>query len=89
MPKRVNKKLPAYFWNHRVIRHKAQLSESETGYSLALHEAHYESKKSKTKPRTITTDPVGVWGRNKEELRKVLKQMLKALDKPILNHDDF
>lgn len=89
MSKRTSKKHPEYFWNHRVVRHKAQLSESETGFSLALHEAHYESKKSKTKPGSITVDPVAVWGRSKSELRLVLTQMLKALDKPVLNHDDF
>lgn len=89
MSKRTSKKLPEYFWNHRIVRHKVHRSESVTESSLAIHEAHYTAKKSKTKPVSITVDPVGVWGQDKKELRKVLKQMLKALDKPILDHDDF
>jgi hypothetical protein len=89
MAKRASKKTPPHFWNHRVVRHRVQRSESLSGFSLAIHEAHYESKKSKTKPGSITESPVGVWGENKTELRATLKRMLKALDKPILKYDDF
>ncbi len=83
------KKVPEHFWNHRVVRQTVARSEAESETSLAIHEAHYTAKKSKTVPELITVDPVGVWGENKKELKDTLKRMMRSLDKPVLEYTKF
>lgn len=80
-------------WNHRVMRHPPDpaLGEREAWY--AIHEVFYASDEvddrvvdsSQTR---YTADPIAPWGEDVDELRRVLEQMLAALDKPVLEYGD-
>ena len=68
-------------WNFRVYRHPTENGEDY----LAIHEAYYLDKDAE-EPSTCTVKPVDVGGTSIEELRWTLEQMLKALDKPVLEY---
>lgn len=61
-------------WNYRVIM---------DGIGLSIHEVYYHKDGS----ISMTVDPVTPWGLDKKELKKSLRRMVKALDKPILDED--
>lgn len=69
-------------WNHRVVRRE----HVDTGeVTFAIHEAHYDE----VKVEAVTSEPIDVSGESVDDLRWVLEHMLKALDKPVLNYEEF
>lgn len=84
-----------HWWNHRVVRREHKKANGLKEITLAIHEVHYNGKVStksgrvRVKPNSITTDPIDVVGENIEELRETLQRMLRSLDQPILEYDDF
>ena len=74
----------AMTWNHRVVR-RPDPDGSEHFY---IHEAYYPSKNVE-KADSITMEAIGVHAESVEDLRWVLEKMLVALDKPVLEYDDF
>lgn len=68
-------------WNHRVVKHTHPCGSVE----LAIHEAHYDGKVAEA----ITTDPTAPVADSVDELRWVLEKMIEALDKPVLNYEEF
>lgn len=68
-------------WNYRVVK---RLENGEWTYSI--HETYYSAQK---KEEAITESPVQVSAETLADLRWVLERMLQALDKPLLNYDDF
>jgi hypothetical protein len=52
---------------------------------FAIHETYYEGDK----PTAITTDAMKPYGETLEELKSDLEKMVVALDKPVLEWEDF
>ncbi len=74
-------------WNYRVVR--TDDPENGTCY-YGIHEAYYENDE----PKSITEQGVIVVEDNNDyegvdRLRSHLTKMLEALDKDILNYEDF
>lgn len=67
-------------WNHRVVK---RTYEDEEWY--AVHEIYYDGDK----PWGITTEPSAPGGETIEELKEELDRFRKALNKPVLNYEDF
>lgn len=63
-------------WNHRVVK---------TGRYYGIHEVFYLNNE----PDMITESPVAAAEEDVEELRETLTLMLKALDEPVLDYEDF
>ena len=78
-------------WNYRVVKqihhHEHLPLEGETTY--CIHEAYYEEGEHNSNPKWITEDPCYPQGETGEELSQDLHMMLRALGRPILNHEDF
>ena len=73
-------------WNYRVVRKQTYRGKPimiEVQY--AIHEAYYDGDK----PTSITTDHMAPYGETLEELKNDLSYMLAALEKPVLNWEDF
>lgn len=68
-------------WNHRVVKRTHDCGAIE----FAIHEAHYDENVAES----ITVNPTAPMADSVDELRRVLEQMLKALDKPVLNYEEF
>lgn len=69
-------------WNYRVVQHNDM---PEWTSDMAIHEAYYEDDGE----ISVTEGAVGVWGSTIGELRDVLRAMLLALDKPVLDYDNL
>ena len=65
-------------WNYRVVK---------DGEFYSIHEAYYN--KGNDKARSITETSVLPVGEDVKELRWILERMLEALDKPVLDYEDF
>tara|TARA_R110000803_G_scaffold90401_6_gene157771 strand:- start:4896 stop:5255 length:360 start_codon:yes stop_codon:yes gene_type:complete len=66
------------------MRHTYKGNEWVDGYdTLTINEVYYEEDK----PETWTKNPVNLSGDSIEELRDMLQDMLKALDKDILDYE--
>lgn len=72
-------------WNYRVIRQKVIVDDEEFD-SFAIHEVYYDED---GKPGSITSDPVEPSGQTLQELGEDLRRMVAALNKPVLEYDDF
>ena len=74
-------------WNHRVVKriYEREVGEDEVMYSV--HEAFYPERGAK--PDSITDDPIVICGESIDEIRWQLETILNALDKPVLNYEDF
>jgi hypothetical protein len=70
-------------WNHRVVKRTYPAPSNETCYQI--HEAYY-GLDGDNKP-SITANPVDVSAESVEGLREVLKQMLLALNTPVLDYE--
>ncbi len=73
-------------WNHRVVR----IRDSVGGPLLGIYEVYYDDDK----PNSRTTDPVGLIADGDEseamtELRETLERMLRCLDQPILDDEEY
>lgn len=73
-------------WNHRILRHVHATISGKDEISYGIHEVYYDDDKN---PDMCTTDAVGVWGDNLEELAQTLERMRKSLKLPILDYADF
>lgn len=98
MPKSKNKKkaIPEHHWNYRVISKKYKIpnftpfSEHEeapevTEETFGIHEVYYKNGV----PVSCTQEPVALFGNTEKELKKNLKNMLMAFDKPSLDYSYF
>lgn len=72
-------------WNHRIVRRVRKYGDC-WHTEFAIHEAYYDEG---GRPEHITKNPCEVWGESVEELRETFQLMLKALDAPVLNYEDF
>lgn len=64
-------------WNYRVLKHP-------DGF-LAVHEVYYTNNN----PDSCTVEPIDLSGDDLKHLKSILKGVQKALEKPILNYEDF
>lgn len=80
-------------WRHAVVKRIHKHATGETTI-YGIHE-YYTPEEGEASKGSITTDPVDVSTEadSDEEalkgLRWTLEKMLKALDRPILNYEDF
>ena len=73
-------------WNYRVVRKRVYMGKTmNSEVRFAIHETYYDSDK----PVSITTDPMEPYGETLEELKNDLAYMVAALEKPVLNWEDF
>jgi len=70
-------------WNYRLVKHT---EDGSVWY--AFHEAYYNETDTET-PSSITEMPAGIIEEELKDVEWVLKKMLKATKKPILNYEDF
>ena len=81
-------------WNYRVIYHppsKHKIGDKEFKYEeyLAIHEVYYDKKGKAT---SVTVDGIIIGDEGKtslSSLKIILINMIAALQKPILNYDEF
>lgn len=65
-------------WNHRVVK---KFCPEMGKHFFEIHEAHYNDDGALC---AYTQEGVAPYGETVDELRKVLRWMLKSLDKPVL-----
>ena len=79
-------------WNYRVMRHTSDPKDGSEGEeSYAIHEIYYRCDDVDDLTVTsseveYTMEPVSAVAGNADDLRWQLEEMLKALDKPILEY---
>ena len=71
-------------WNYRIVKRSYPNSKWDDTYSI--HEAYYNEE---GQADSITVEGIEPVGETPKELKQSLEMMLKALDKPILNYEDF
>lgn len=69
-------------WNYRIVK---RTYENEVTYTV--HTAWYG--KGEDDPHSIGADPMYPIGENLDELLIDLDRMKEALNKPVLNYEDF
>jgi len=74
---------PKSHWNYRIMAH-APTEDAKDEVYLQMHEVYYK----KGKPKSYTTEPIIVGSEDKKGIRWSLRQMKRALKKPILWHGD-
>lgn len=87
-------------WNYRILAetyHRASEGEveyltppeegEETEYYFQIHEVYYD-KDGKAESHTVNPCSI-ISEQGKDGIRWVLEQMLKALDRPILDKENF
>lgn len=67
-------------WNYRVVH---RIINNEDIY--AIHEAYYDDNKK----TSITEEPVHPQGESLDELKRDCEHYLQALERPVLEYDDF
>ena len=73
-------------WNYRVVRKNVYMGKTMAPeVKFAIHETYYDSDK----PTAITTDSMEPYGETLEELKNDLSYMVAALEKPVLDWEDF
>ena len=78
-------------WNYRVVKRTSEeilrmAGDTEREITYSIHEAYYGTV---DKADSITTEPVYPSGESIKELKDDLELYTKALDKPVLNWEDF
>mgnify|MGYP001235108570 CR=1 FL=1 len=68
-------------WNHRVLAHK----DGEDWF-FQIHEVYYNDE---GKPISYTTNAISVGAESIKDIKWVLKEMKKSLEKPILSVENF
>ena len=72
--------------NYRVVKRK-ELEGNEMIDVYGIHECYYNDCGIES---GITVDPVRIdWSESIDDLDEKLELMKKALEKPVLNYDDF
>jgi hypothetical protein len=66
-------------WNHRILAHLTPEGE----IYFAVHECHYRRRNAQT-PHSWSTDPVPVLEEDLPSLKRTLRRMRAACNKPIL-----
>lgn len=77
-------------WNYRVVHRKTIYTSGQENleeHLYQIHEAYYEEDKEK--PRRITVNPVTPCGETLEELRAAIAMYITALDKPVIDWEEF
>jgi hypothetical protein len=67
-------------WNHRIIAQRDPLTKEEW---FAVHECYYARVNAKI-PHSWSANAVPAVGENLDEVKKSLKRMLAACNKPVL-----
>lgn len=67
-------------WNHRVMKRK----DGDEDW-FTIHEVYY---KDNMDIEGYTKEAISVGGNSIEDLRWTLEQMIKSLDKPILDYEE-
>src|SRR5271155_1287738 len=70
-------------WNHRVVRRTYNAGKSSQEVAYYIHEAYYGLDATPS----ITVEPTPPHGDSLAGLKKTLQQMLRALDKPMLDYE--
>lgn len=94
--KKKKKKTPTHFWNYRVISKKIDIpnftpfseheeTPEEVEESFEIHEVYY----SNGEPTSCSENPIKPYGSTKKDLKKELRRMLDALDKPVIPYSHF
>lgn len=74
-------------WNYRVVRKRVYMGKTmESEIVYGIHETYYNDE---DKPTAITTDQMRPYGETLEELKSDLDKMVTALEKSVLNWEDF
>ena len=71
-------------WNYRVIHRKT--TDPEEPDTFAIHEVYYNNGGS---PVMVTVSEIAPISDSYNGLDKVLKHYMKAIQKPILEYEDF
>ena len=72
-------------WNYRIIRKESEHEIMGKWVRFGIHEVYY----SDGKPSMCSVDAMEPHGETLDELKEDLKHFLAALDKPVLNYEDF
>lgn len=73
-------------WNYRVVKKNVYMGKTMgSEIQFGIHETYYDGDR----PTAITTDKMSPYGETLEELRSDLTRMIGALEKPVLNWEDF
>jgi hypothetical protein len=72
-------------WGYRVIRKTYPFPDGTIEEQFGIHEVYY----SDGKPSSCTMNPTEVVAESVEGLKEDLEVRLTALEKPILNWEDF
>jgi len=78
------------YWNYRVIKQRNKIHKMGNGASLTIHDTYAIHEVYYNDEGTIsasTQNPPAVEGDSMEEVRTILKNMSKALEKPVLIFD--
>ena len=74
-------------WNYRVVRKNVYMGKTiAPEVQFGIHETYYNGK---DEPTAITTDHMSPYGGTLDELKSDLEKMVVALEKPVLNWEDF
>ena len=78
-------------WNFRVMRHKSVDPDGNVEESLAMHEVYYKSDRPAKAEESLSdigysANPATPVADDLDGLRFVLTEMIRALDKPILEY---
>lgn len=68
-------------WNYRVLKR-----ETKEGEFFAVHEVFYDDEGN---PKKCTVEPVFPQGTSENDLERRIELYREALEKPILNYEDF
>ena len=82
-----NRVFPGKYDFKPMIKLYASSGNCDYGEFYSIHEAYYN--KGNDKARSITETSVLPVGEDVKELRWILERMLEALDKPVLDYEDF
>jgi hypothetical protein len=72
------------YWDYRVMYRRSGLDDPDFD-SFELHEVYYENHK----PVSCTENAIQVYCDGNESLKDTFDRMIKALDKPVLDYDNF
>ena len=73
-------------WNYRVVKKSCDNLVGGIDTIFNIHECFYDDN---GKPEAITEDPVYPQGETLKELKDDIKFYLQALERPVLNYEDF
>ena len=73
-------------WNYRVIRKTYILPDDTERESYAIHEVYYDNLSN---AKAVSANALAPLGRTIDELKADLEMYMLALDKPVLDYDEF